>query len=64
LIWGKQDIVTPPEAAAEFMSRLRHARIVWFDRCGHAPMIECPERFAEELLIFAGELARRTTKVP
>ena len=43
LIWGKQDIVTPPEAAAEFMSRLRDARIVWFDRCGHAPMIECPE---------------------
>jgi 2-hydroxy-6-oxonona-2,4-dienedioate hydrolase len=63
IIWGKQDIVTPPEAAEEFMSRLRDARIVWFDRCGHAPMIECPERFAEELLVFAGELARRKTGV-
>ncbi len=58
LIWGKQDIVTPPEAAAEFLERLRNARIVWFDQCGHAPMIECPERFAEELLQFAQEMPR------
>jgi pimeloyl-ACP methyl ester carboxylesterase len=58
LIWGKQDIVTPPEAAAEFMEKLQNRRIVWFDQCGHAPMIECPERFAEELSLFARELGR------
>lgn len=59
LIWGKQDIVTPPEAADQFMSLLRDARIVWFDDCGHAPMIEKPTEFAQALLDFAGELDRR-----
>ncbi|MBX3376017.1 MAG: alpha/beta hydrolase [Phycisphaeraceae bacterium] len=59
LIWGKQDIVTPPEAAEQFMSLLRDARIVWFDECGHAPMIEKPDQFAKALLDFATELDRR-----
>ncbi len=59
LIWGRQDIVTPPEAADQFMSLLPDARIVWFDECGHAPMIEKPEEFAKALLDFAGELDRR-----
>jgi 2-hydroxy-6-oxonona-2,4-dienedioate hydrolase len=59
LIWGKQDIVTPPEAAEQFMSLLRDPRIVWFDECGHAPMIERPELFAKALLEFAAELDRR-----
>lgn len=59
LIWGRQDIVTPPEAAEQFMSLLRDPRIVWFDECGHAPMIEKPDLFAKALLDFAAELDRR-----
>jgi 2-hydroxy-6-oxonona-2,4-dienedioate hydrolase len=59
LIWGRQDIVTPPEAADEFLRRLPDARIVWFDECGHAPMIEKPEAFARATLDFAAELDRR-----
>ncbi len=59
LIWGKQDIVTPPEAAEQFMALLRDARIVWFDKCGHAPMIEKPDLFAQALMDFATELDRR-----
>lgn len=58
LIWGKQDVVTPPEAAEEFRARLRNSRIVWFDRCGHAPMIECSELFADALGDFCAELAK------
>lgn len=58
LIWGRQDVVTPPEAAAEFLQRLPNARIVWFDRCGHAPMMECPTQFADALRTFVGELDR------
>jgi 2-hydroxy-6-oxonona-2,4-dienedioate hydrolase len=56
LIWGKQDIVTPPEAAEGFKRLIRKSRLVWFDRCGHAPMIEQPDQFAEALLGFADEL--------
>lgn len=61
LIWGKQDIVTPPEAAEGFLSAIRDSRIVWFDNCGHAPMIECPEQFASALVEFIAELDRRET---
>jgi 2-hydroxy-6-oxonona-2,4-dienedioate hydrolase len=59
LIWGRQDIVTPPEAAHEFMAKLPDARIVWFDECGHAPMIEKPEEFARAVIDFNAELDRR-----
>jgi pimeloyl-ACP methyl ester carboxylesterase len=59
LIWGKQDIVTPPEAADQFMSLLRDARIVWFDDCGHAPMIEKPVEFSAAMLDFASQLDRQ-----
>lgn len=57
LLWGKQDIVTPPEAGEGFNRMIRNSQIVWFDNCGHAPMLECPELFAEALLRFAEELA-------
>jgi pimeloyl-ACP methyl ester carboxylesterase len=56
LIWGKQDIVTPPEAAEGFLRYLPHAKIDWYDRCGHAPMIECPDQFAASLIRFAEAL--------
>lgn len=56
LVWGKQDIVTPPEAADGFKRMIKDSRLVWFDRCGHAPMIECPEEFARALIEFASEL--------
>lgn len=59
LIWGRNDIVTPPEAATQFMESLPDSRIVWFDRCGHAPMIEKPAEFAEAMIAFADELRRR-----
>lgn len=59
LIWGRNDIVTPPEAADQFMRSLPDARIVWFDECGHTPMIERPDEFARAMLGFTDELDRR-----
>jgi 2-hydroxy-6-oxonona-2,4-dienedioate hydrolase len=59
LVWGRNDVVTPPEAAEEFMNLLPDARLVWLDRCGHAPMIEQPEAFARALTDFIAELDRR-----
>jgi pimeloyl-ACP methyl ester carboxylesterase len=52
LIWGRQDIVTPPEAANEFKAKIRSSRLEWFELCGHAPMIECPDAFARALSEF------------
>lgn len=57
LIWGRQDIVTPPEAAEQFERLIPDTRLVWFDDCGHVPMVECADAFAEAMLRFADELA-------
>ena len=57
LIWGRNDVVTPPEAAAGFARAIPHARIRWIDRCGHAPMIEHPVELAEAIGSFAESLA-------
>lgn len=59
IIWGRNDVVTPPEAADQFMESLPDARIVWLDECGHTPMIERPDDFAKALLDFAADLDRR-----
>ena len=46
LVWGRQDVVTPPETAEEFNRLIPGSRLCWIDRCGHAPMMECPDAFA------------------
>lgn len=45
IIWGKQDTVTPPSVAEEFHTLLPDAELFWIDKCGHAPMMEYPQRF-------------------
>ncbi len=45
LIWGKQDIVTPPEVAEEFHRLLPDSDLYWIDKSGHAPMMERPAEF-------------------
>jgi len=59
LLWGKQDVVTPPDAVVEFTSKIRDTKVVWLEQCGHAPMIECPEPFAAGMLEFFAELEAR-----
>lgn len=46
LIWGRNDEVTPPAAAKKFQKKLPNARLEWIDKCGHAPMMEHPKKFA------------------
>ena len=45
IIWGKQDTVTPPNVAKEFHELLPNSNLYWIDKCGHAPMMEHPEKF-------------------
>jgi len=49
LIWGKNDIVTPPEVAEEFKKLLPDANLYWIDKCGHAPMMEHPPEFIKAM---------------
>lgn len=45
LIWGRQDTITPPEVAEEFHRSIPQSELHWIDECGHAAMMEQPERF-------------------
>ena len=45
LIWGENDMVTPPEVAVEFNSLLPNSELIWIKKCGHAPMMEHPKEF-------------------
>lgn len=50
LIWGKDDIVTPPDVANEFHKLLPNSDLYWIDKCGHAPMMEHPNLFNETVV--------------
>jgi len=47
LVWGKQDTITPPFVAEKFHELLPNSELVFLDKCGHAPMLEIPEKFNE-----------------
>jgi 2-hydroxy-6-oxonona-2,4-dienedioate hydrolase len=45
LIWGANDIVTPPEVANKFHDLLPNSELHWIEACGHAAMMEQPAAF-------------------
>lgn len=55
LVWGRDDAITPPDVAEQFLEHLPDARLHFVDRCGHAPMIEQPEAFNRYMLEFLQE---------
>lgn len=61
LVWGKNDIVTPPEVALTFKEKLPDAQLKWIDKCGHAPMLERPDEFVRHLNVFLDFLEDTTS---
>ena len=49
---GRQDTVVLPAAAEMTRRDHAHARLSWFDGCGHSPFVEDAPRFNDELLAF------------
>lgn len=49
---GRQDTVVLPAAAEMTASTIAHARLSWFDDCGHSPFAEDAGRFNDELAAF------------
>ncbi len=49
IIWGRNDIVTPPDVAEDFHRLLPNSSLYWIEECGHAAMMEHPEKFNELL---------------
>lgn len=56
LIWGNNDIITPPFVAREFNKMIPHSELFFLDKCGHAPMMEVPQEFNSILEKFLTKL--------
>jgi 2-hydroxy-6-oxonona-2,4-dienedioate hydrolase len=55
LVWGIQDEVTPLWVGRKFHELLTNSKLIIFDKCGHAPMMEHPNDFNRELEQFLAE---------
>ena len=45
LVWGLNDTITPPIVAHEFNRLIPNSELRFIDHCGHAPMMERPDKF-------------------
>lgn len=57
LIWGRNDMVTPPFVAEKFKELIPNSYLHFLENCGHAPMMEKPEEFNKILAAFLAEKA-------
>lgn len=62
LVWGRDDVITPPQVAETFLEKLPSASLKWIEQCGHAPMMERPEQFAAYLFEFLEEFKSKIDK--
>lgn len=56
LIWGNNDIITPPFVGKEFNKLIPNSELHLVDKCGHAPMMEVPVKFNKILSGFLDNL--------
>jgi len=56
LIWGNNDVITPPHVGREFQRLIPNSELHFIDKCGHAPMMEVPEDFNRILHKFLTKL--------
>jgi 2-hydroxy-6-oxonona-2,4-dienedioate hydrolase len=47
VIWGREDPGAPYASAVDAVRRMKHAKLVTFEKCGHKPMFEHPKRWNE-----------------
>ena len=59
LIWGKEDNVTPFFVGEKFNDLIPNSRLVAFEKCGHAPMMEYPDKFNDHLAEFLSEVTEQ-----
>jgi pimeloyl-ACP methyl ester carboxylesterase len=52
VVWGREDPGAVYASAVEAVKRMPKARLLTFEKCGHKPMYEHPERFNREVRAF------------
>jgi 2-hydroxy-6-oxonona-2,4-dienedioate hydrolase len=63
LLWGEEDQVTTMEVAEMFHQLIPNSQLVTIKKCGHAPMIEHPEWFSEEVRKFLEKHSRHSASM-
>jgi pimeloyl-ACP methyl ester carboxylesterase len=63
LIWGNNDIITPPFVGEEFKKLIPKSELYFIDKCGHAPMMEQPQDFNRILEGFLDKLNEHSTNL-
>ena len=56
LVWGKDDTITPSFVGEKFNELIEHSKLIFIDKCGHAPMMEHPTIFNHHLEEFLQEV--------
>lgn len=64
LLWGEDDQVTTMEVAEMFHKLIPNSELVTIKNCGHAPMIEHPEWFSEQVKTFLKKHSRHAASMP
>ncbi len=49
LLWGEEDRITPLDVAKAFQANISDTVLETIPQCGHAPMIEKPEWFSQQI---------------
>ena len=52
IVTGREDVRAPVQNAIDGQARIPDSEIAVFDRCGHMPMMEHPDRFNETVIEF------------
>jgi pimeloyl-ACP methyl ester carboxylesterase len=52
VVWGANDRLLPPSLGEEFRTLIPDCRLVVLPKCGHVPMLDCPDALHEHLLGF------------
>jgi 2-hydroxy-6-oxonona-2,4-dienedioate hydrolase len=59
LVWGKQDQITPAFVGEKFDELIENSKLIFIDKCGHAPMMEHSEEFNRHLEDFLTEVTAK-----
>ncbi len=52
IIWGEKDTVTPPDVAEAYHDAIKGSKLIIYKDVGHSPMIEVPQKSAEDVKAF------------
>lgn len=59
LVWGKEDSITPAFVGEKFHELIENSKLVFIEKCGHAPMMEHIEEFNKHLEAFLQEVTAK-----